>query len=281
MPAPALAADVRPSIGLRIAPDCGTVAARTERSRGTRPVDERDVDEGLYEAQAILPRRPWEAVSGGEAAAHAAADTGAIGSTVHVVKAPRALLDAVERFVSIRAHGYRRLPDEDSATAEHAALAAALRAVFDAEGPLHFVGQQVEPPGRETLTLNEDTRRYIGLHVDSWDPLDVGERHAARNRMSLNLGPVPRWFLYIPMTLPEVAERVAARTGRVFGGRGDPTPMARRFMALEPDAAVIRCRIEPGEAYIAPTENAIHDGSSGDAAGLGRHFTVLGRIRPR
>ncbi len=278
---PALAADLLPSIGLRVARECGTVAARAEKSRGTRPADDRDVYDGLYETQAWLPRRPWEALPAGEAAAHAAADTGAIGSTVHVVKVPGALIEAVERFVSIRAHGYRRQPDADTASAEHAALAAAIRAVFRTEGALHFVGQQVEPPGRDTLTLNEETRRYIGLHVDSWDPLDIAERHAARNRMSINLGPVPRWYCYIPLTLPEVAARVAARTGRVFGGPGDPTPMARRFMALEPDIAVIRCRIEPGEAYIAPTENTIHDGSSADAAGLGRHFTVLGRIRPR
>ena len=93
------------------------------------------------------------------AAAHAAADTGAIGTTVHVVKVPDALLHAVERFVSIRANGYRRLPDTDTATPEHAALAAAIRAAFDAEAALHFVGQQVEPPGRDTLTINEETRR--------------------------------------------------------------------------------------------------------------------------
>ena len=37
--------------------------------------------------------------------------------------------------------------------------------------------------------------------------------------------------------------------------------IGREFMERFPDVPVVRCRIGPGDAYIAPTENLVHDGS--------------------
>ena len=41
-----------------------------------------------------------------------------------------------------------------------------------------------------------------------------------------------------------------------------PGTLVLNFMRCFPDYPVIRLRIAPNEAYIAPTENIIHDGST-------------------
>ena len=43
---------------------------------------------------------------------------------------------------------------------------------------------------------------------------------------------------------------------------------------------VVRCRLAPYEAYIAPTENLVHDGSTMGQRDLDQQFTVLGHIAP-
>jgi hypothetical protein len=49
---------------------------------------------------------------------------------------------------------------------------------------------------------------------------------------------------------------------------GHSTQIIGAFLAQNPDYPVTRVRVDPGEAYIAPTENIIHDGSS-----LGQRFS--------
>ena len=43
---------------------------------------------------------------------------------------------------------------------------------------------------------------------------------------------------------------------------------------------IIRCRLAPGEAYVAPTENLVHDGSSVGQSDIDEQFTIRGHIRP-
>jgi hypothetical protein len=47
-----------------------------------------------------------------------------------------------------------------------------------------------------------------------------------------------------------------------------------------PDMPTVRCRLGPGEAYIAPTENLVHDGSSIGQSEIDEQFTIRGHIRP-
>src|SRR3954469_24991527 len=63
--------------------------------------------------------------------------------------------------------------------------------------------------------------------------------------------------------------------------RRDVTLLGQLFMQRFPEVSVARCRIAPGVAYIAPTENLVHDGSSEGQRHADEHFTVLGHIRLR
>jgi len=104
-------------------------------------------------------------------------------------------------------------------------------------------------------------------------------RDRAINRVSINIGRNVRFFLFLPISIVEIAKIMsdALACGRVQVP--DYTGLGRAFMERFPDFPVVRCRLAPNEAYIAPTENLVHDGSS-EGQELDEHFTILGHIRP-
>jgi hypothetical protein len=125
-------------------------------------------------------------------------------------------------------------------------------------------------PRMTTQTMREDGHR-LGLHLDNWDRLPAAQRHTSRNRASLNLGPEPRWFLFVDFDVigahapDQVPDTDSARL--LVNGRSRPP-------------TVVRLRVPPGWAYIAPTENLLHDSwSLGQRTGS-THIPALGRFTP-
>jgi hypothetical protein len=60
-----------------------------------------------------------------------------------------------------------------------------------------------------------------------------------------------------------------------------PTPLIHAFLHKFPEYPVVRLAVLPGEAYIAPTENMIHDGTTEGMRVLDQQVTVRGRLDPR
>jgi hypothetical protein len=50
------------------------------------------------------------------------------------------------------------------------------------------------------------------------------------------------------------------------------------FMSTFPDYPIVRLRLRPGEAYIAPTENVLHDGSSTGVRAINQYLSMRGRF---
>jgi hypothetical protein len=268
-------------VTLHLGSGTGSSGGRIARSSGTRGVSPEEIDDHSYERQARLPLEPWVALTSlEEGELVTGAEPGDIGRSVHVMKAPGGLLECVSRLSSQR-FSRHAAPSDASGSEDHRDCAAEISKFCEVTGNLQFVGVLIDRPGRETVTLSERTGRLPGLHVDSWDDADVGCRHLSRNRISINSGRTPRYFLFVPLALSDVATYAEEASGEAVKRRGDPTPMARRFMSQRPEIPVLRCRIDPGELYIAPTENIIHDGSSTGTSELGRSFVVLGRMAPR
>lgn len=136
-----------------------------------------------------------------------------------------------------------------------------------------------------TVTVHPQTGKYVGLHVDNWTRLPLNQRHLAPKRICINLGNDPRYFLFVNLSIrrlldaalgtpveefkpsswgPAISHDMLRVLDRTAGG----TAVARAFMACSPRYPVIRLKVYPGEAYIAPTENIIHDGSSAGAKGM-------------
>jgi hypothetical protein len=145
--------------------------------------------------------------------------------------------------------------------------------------PLHVIGIGHRPANLKTVTVNHRTGKFIGLHVDSWENGDLGQRDKAANRICVNIGDTDRYFLFLPFSLTEIASILPPEVDGGFRSLLPCNQFERLFMERYPDVPVIRCRLASGEAYIAPTENLIHDGSSEGAREVDRQFTVRGHIR--
>lgn len=141
----------------------------------------------------------------------------------------------------------------------------------------HIVVHQVSvnAAGLPTVTYDQATQEFLGLHLDSWDKLPIEQRHLSTNRICINLGLEDRFLLFVNLTMMNMMHLV--RIDSTVSQRS-PASVRHAFLTQYPDYPVIKLRISPGEAYIAPTENMIHDGCT-----LGKQFfdvtlTIRGHI---
>jgi hypothetical protein len=132
-----------------------------------------------------------------------------------------------------------------------------------------------DQPGLITMTKAVDQDARIGLHFDRWDRLSVDELELGSNRVSINLGPVDRYFIFLNQTASGMAamlERANLRVAR------DVRAIGAAFMSAFPEYPIVRLRLRPGEAYIAPTENILHDGSSAGVLETNHYLSIRGRF---
>jgi hypothetical protein len=127
------------------------------------------------------------------------------------------------------------------------------------------------PPGMLTVTRDPQSGLLVGLHVDTFESYN-SDRTSAGNRLSINIGRGPRYFLFVPHDYPALA---------CAGAQSRAQSVVRRFFECRPDTAVVRVCINPGEGYVAPTESIVHDASSIDSGDRDVHVTALGCFEPR
>jgi hypothetical protein len=141
-------------------------------------------------------------------------------------------------------------------------------------------GVRVNAPNLRTVTVDSRTEKLIGLHVDNWSRMPLNQRRLTPQRICINLGNDVRYLLFLNISIQQLIVDAtwtsAARADagiqpellRSLNRTASGTAVARIFMASSPRYPVIRLSVYPSEAYIAPTENIIHDGSSAVARGL-------------
>jgi hypothetical protein len=261
-------------VKIYVSPSCKEAANRIELSSGTCAAEQSEifnlVDGAAYEQSARLPREPWRPPTAEEAEIVIATDLPRdMANSIAIVRLPDKLRDdscAAIRNVSINSL--------------EADLLQPLRSICELGEPLHCLGVSENPANLTTVTVNRDIGRFNGLHVDNWDGLALNSRHLATNRICINIGKGDRYFLFLPVSLMEMASLLAKEIGPVWQAARRPTEIGRQFMERFPDVPVVRCRLAPGEAYVAPTENLVHDGSSLGQSEIDEQFTIRGHIRP-
>jgi hypothetical protein len=132
-----------------------------------------------------------------------------------------------------------------------------------------------DQPGLITMTKAVDQDARIGLHFDRWDRLSVDELEQSSNRISINLGPVDRHFIFLNQTASAMAAMLDRENVKVAR---DVRAIGAAFMSTFPDYPIVRLRLRPGEAYIAPTENVLHDGSSTGVRAINQYLSMRGRF---
>ncbi|WP_194924155.1 hypothetical protein [Catenulispora pinisilvae] len=120
-----------------------------------------------------------------------------------------------------------------------------------------FLAAVDEQPGQPTTTIDPGVGLRLGIHLDNHDKLPLAERTSSRRRVGLNLGPGHRYLL---LGTTDVLDICAANGAdrRYYPHTND----IRRHVAAGRPLRLLRIRLDPGDAYITPTELVPHDGST-------------------
>jgi hypothetical protein len=130
-------------------------------------------------------------------------------------------------------------------------------APLSSAGRPFWLGLSERPSGLRTSTLDAAKNRRLGLHLDSWDRMPLRRRHIARVRLCVNLGRRSRSLLFLPYDIGTVVDELEANGCPVHGPN-----IGGQFCAAFPDVPVLELVIPSGCAYLAPTDNLVHDGCS-------------------
>ena len=254
-------------VKIYLAPECRHMVDRVQASTGTRPVTSSEIVELHYVPEAHLPCEPWHPLTMDEQAALIAERPPQdMARTVSIVKLPGKFKPDVWR--SFEPVEGAEVPDE---------IVASLESVCTLHDPLNWIGPNRNQPGLKTVTVGNDGTHHVGLHLDSWDNLELARRLESTNRICVNIGASSRYFLFLPFSLEQMKHILSTRHQKASIHH---LAIGDHFMEQFPTVPAIRCRLAPGEAYIAPTENLIHDGSSEGQQQADQQSTVLGHIRP-
>lgn len=107
-------------------------------------------------------------------------------------------------------------------------------------------------PRLPTVTVDQQSGKRIGLHIDTWEGLTEDERKSARARTCLNLGPGYRWFLFSDLAMSQMR----------VGGSDDVICDAKHLYETFLLRRTYLLRLAPGEGYIARTDTLVHDAST-------------------
>jgi hypothetical protein len=261
-------APCHPDIRIYVSPGCERDSDRFSISAGSRAVDALEEHAMRYEDLARLPNEPWRAISDSEAGLLTTnAAPSDMAHTVSIIQLPEP---------------FQRPQHSVFEEASLPALFQSIDRVAVIDEPIDVVGLTENPVDLQTVTFNEEIERFIGLHIDNWGGTALLDRNRLPNRLCVNLGSSSRYFLFVPCTLLAMVDVLTQHFGPNWQPPHRLTSVGRIFLAQFPNYPVVRCKVFPGEAYIAPTENLVHDASSiGHGGKEDRQFTLRGNITLR
>jgi hypothetical protein len=247
---------------------------RLDLSDGTISAGQWENDEVEYNPGAFLPRTPWRKPTDWERKCLWQNSWVTDVAFVGVARIPSALLAPLRNLVNdsdkdaLRQLEPRRIREFIGPFVDY------LRDRFAYKTEPFNHGIHVHRPGLETVTLDPANRKFLGLHLDSWDRYALEARSRSLNRICVNIGAEPRHFLFLNLSLVNVARQLAEESQQTLDPASESIGPA--FMSRFPSYPIVRVRIGPGEAYIAPTDNVIHDASTIGSEGLSITLTLRG-----
>lgn len=276
--------ELQKGIQLLLSPKLDPGHSRVWLSSGVTQEIESPADPIPYCLNAFVPKEPWR--EPGQAESNLLGINGLLsnkskwdlGSSIGVCRFPDealAPLIALLDQLGIRSRALQSYEHEYKRVRKHPDYEAVIASVIKHLSPYYRYPHQPKPlgvyakqPGLRTSTTDVDysidssERFRIGMHLDSHDRLPLRRRHQSRNRICINLGCEDRFFLFINLTLMDMFNALGLSEPEDFYQHYRGVSIGREFMKRHPSYPVIKLKIAPGEAYIAPTDNLIHDGSS-------------------
>lgn len=253
--------------GVRVVLEAGLAPAeRLAIADGVVDVSGTAVRGGVYQARTFAPRRPWRRPEPWESEMLLGqAQDEASGEPVSVVRAPAPVLAMMPRAQEAADSGepLDALFVERLAESVHRWVSAAFHA-----SRFFVVGAHRGTSDQQTAT--KEGELLVGLHVDNWERSPISSRHECRSRLCVNLGREDRFFLFINRPIHRMLDEVEIERA------GNACELGEAFLATFSEYPVVSLRVRPGEAYIAPTENVLHDGSTRGSSSPDLIYTVLG-----
>ncbi|WP_327342780.1 hypothetical protein [Streptomyces europaeiscabiei] len=233
-----------------------------------------------YEGDAVVAKEPWILPSVTERDTIANGTSLAPGCCIAILSLPRELYDEFTEIRSVT----ETMSNWNEANRYVSSQAILRRAIEHAlehtekfSSSIWQMGVRVNPPGLPNVTVDNRTDLLVGLHCDNWFDAPMNARSGSPNRIAMNLGLSDRFLTYINLPLAKIWQlangTMDLSTARLTGD------LLFRFMEGVSSYPVTRVRISPGEAYIAPTDNIIHDGNTQGAFEWDIYFTIVSRFR--
>ncbi|WP_139257518.1 hypothetical protein [Natronohydrobacter thiooxidans] len=147
--------------------------------------------------------------------------------------------------------------------------------VFGESADLVPSGATLDRPNQVTTSVNRKTGSRVGLHVDTFRMQPIRSREGEKYRCVVNIGMQPRMFVFDPRHSADILRDESVGVVPDETGSFSPTSAIRRKSMLEP-LQLFAMTLQPGEAYIAPTEVIVHDGSTFGISGFGAMYTFRG-----
>lgn len=256
---------------------------RIKLSAGSQTIAQAQIDPAKYKANARVPREPWHSASLAEYSILTdPRRVAGIGSFVSIMRLEPEMFEELsvigQQAASLQLHYDRPMLDGIQERAIELVVRQIGRAYSEPNSIYRSEGVTVSPPGTPTTTYDLSDSRWPGLHLDGWSGLSPLKRDDAHNRMCINIGQETRRFLYINLSMRRIVEMLSEFESTLE--TENPSTIGRMFMARFPEYPVISLDIAPGEGYIAPTENIIHDGTTARMTKPDVVLTLLGRFRP-
>jgi hypothetical protein len=121
---------------------------------------------------------------------------------------------------------------------------------------------QITPSPSNSTACDHSRGHYIGLHIDNHDKLPLGKRRHAFQLLCLNLGQAERHLFFINIGAPDLAAQFELDPARADERYAEAWRLTNDFFVQNPAYPVVRITLPPDYAYIAVTQNFIHDGGT-------------------
>lgn len=133
----------------------------------------------------------------------------------------------------------------------------------------------LNPPNVPSTAFDYDRGFCIGMHIDDHQKLPFDNRTAGFQLLNINLGLAERYLCFVNYSFLQLLEKVRSKTNV-------PIHTARElknlFFTYFPEEPIYRITLKPRDAYIAVTQNFIHDGNTNLENKLDISFLVGGRF---
>lgn len=249
-----------------------------KESIGVRLVTDDERDQHFYSSNAVVPIDTWHDLTAEIIAYERAQELDTL-SAIGWFSLPPPLQETVHQIID---RHHRSRPHEVQFLLRNSNILGTIKQYmverFSAMGPVKDFGDAgFNSPGIYTVTINRQLGQLAGLHLDSWNGPTLGDKKKLSHRIVLNLGPVPRWFLYAPISLPELVHMIhLVHPDVVLSDDSIIHNIGPTLLYSNPKIKALK--LESGQGYIAATESVVHDATTYWADQRSYNFQLMGRF---